>query len=46
MSFPALPLDRSTERLAESRAVDSVGSKGGSYDDALADTMNGSTRRS
>jgi putative transposase len=32
---------RYTERLAETTAVNSVGSKGDSYDNALAETMNG-----
>jgi putative transposase len=32
---------RYTERLAETAAVNSVGSKGDSYDNALAETMNG-----
>ena len=32
---------RYTERLAETGAVNSVGSKGDSYDNALAETMNG-----
>ena len=32
---------RYTERLAEAAAVNSVGSKGDSYDNALAETMNG-----
>jgi len=32
---------RYTERLAEAEAVSSVGSKGDSYDDALAETVNG-----
>jgi putative transposase len=32
---------RYTERLAETAAVNSVGSKGDSYDNALAETING-----
>lgn len=32
---------RYTERLAEAGAVSSVGSKGDSYDNALAETVNG-----
>ena len=32
---------RYTERLAETGAVNSVGSKGDSYDNALAETING-----
>ena len=33
---------RYTERLAETGAVNSVGSKGDSYDNALAETIHGS----
>jgi transposase InsO family protein len=32
---------RYTERLAQEKAVTSVGSKGDSYDNALAETVNG-----
>jgi putative transposase len=32
---------RYTERLAEEQAITSVGSKGDSYDNALAETVNG-----
>jgi transposase InsO family protein len=32
---------RSTDRLAEAEAVNSVGSRGDSYDNALAETVNG-----
>ncbi len=37
---------RYTERLAEAGAVRSVGSRADSYDNALAETVLGSTRRS
>lgn len=37
---------RYTERLAEADAVSSVGSRGDSYDNALAESVNGLYRRS
>ena len=37
---------RYTERLAEAGAVTSLGSRGDSYDNALAETSSGSTRPS